>query len=83
METSLRPLTPETESLLQQHGGPLALSGQKGKYVVMRADVYVAMLGVGDDDEAETLASVRRGIADMEAGRTRDIDEVFEELDSR
>jgi predicted transcriptional regulator len=27
--------------------------------------------------------SVRRGLADMEAGRTQDLDEVFDELDAR
>jgi predicted transcriptional regulator len=32
--------------------------------------------------EDETLASVRRGIADIEAGRTYDLDEVFDELDA-
>jgi len=33
-------------------------------------------------DEDETLAAVRRGIADVEAGRTYDLDEVFDELDA-
>jgi predicted transcriptional regulator len=48
----------------------------------MRSDVYNAMLGLGEGDEAETLASVRRGLADMDAGRVRDLDEVFKDLDS-
>jgi len=82
METPSLPIAPETESLLQQHGGPLTLAGQLGEYVVMRADVYDAMLGIVADDEAETLASVRRGLADMAAGRMRDLDEVFGDLDS-
>ena len=82
MESPLQPLAPETEAFLQQHGGPLAVCGQQGDYVLMRSDVYVAMLGLGDDEEAETLASVRRGLADMEAGRTQDLDEAFDELDA-
>jgi len=45
--------------------------------------VYQAMLGLGEEDAAETLASVRRGLADMEAGRTQDLDEAFNELDAR
>jgi len=49
----------------------------------MRSDIYVAMLGIGDGDEAETLASLRRGIADMEAGRTRDLEEVIQEFNAR
>ena len=83
MEMSQQPIAPETEALLQQHGGPLAVCGQQGEYVMMRSDVYLAMLGLGEEDEAETLASVRRGLADMDAGRTQDLDEAFNELDSR
>ena len=82
MEIPLQPIAPETEAVLQQHGGPLAICGQQGEYVLMRSDVYVAMLGMSDDDEAETLASVRRGLADLEAGRTQDIDEAFDDLDA-
>jgi hypothetical protein len=83
MEAPIQPLAPETESLLQHHGGPLAVSGTQGDYVLMRSDIYVAMLGMSDGDEAETLASVRRGVADLEAGRVQDLDEVFDELDAK
>jgi hypothetical protein len=83
MEIPLHPIAPETEALLQHHGGPLAVSGERGEYVLMRSDIYVAMLGLVEGDEADTLASVRRGLADMEAGRTQDLDEVFNELDSQ
>jgi hypothetical protein len=82
MDSPIQPIAPETEALLQGHNGPLAILGQQGEYVLMRVDVYVAMLGLNENDEAETLASVRRGIADLEAGRTRDLDEVFDELDA-
>jgi len=51
------------------------------EFVLMRSAIYVAMLGLSDSDEAETLASVPRGLADMEAGRTQDLDEAFNELD--
>jgi PHD/YefM family antitoxin component YafN of YafNO toxin-antitoxin module len=80
METPASPFTPATESFLQQHGGPLSVSGQQGKYVVMTSDVYEAMLGLEADEEAATLASVRRGIEDVKAGRTHDLDEAFKRL---
>jgi hypothetical protein len=48
----------------------------------MRSDIYDAMLGLSNSDEAETLASVRRGLADMNAGRTQTLDEAFDELDA-
>jgi hypothetical protein len=83
MESPIQPIAPETEALLHQHGGPLAISGERGEYVLMRSDVYVAMLGCGDTEEAETLASLRRGLADMEAGRTQDLDEAFNDLDAQ
>ena len=81
---NVRPIiTLETEQALQRSGGPLEIVGQQGKYVVMRLDVYDAMLGISDDEEAETLASVRRGLADVAAGRTHDADEAFDRLESR
>lgn len=84
METpSQQPLPSEIEDLLGLHGGPVVVPGQRGQYVVMWPDVYAAMLGLGDNAEAETLASVRRGLADVEAGRTQDLDEAFDELDAR
>ena len=83
MDTSAQFLPSETEALLQQYGGPLSLRGQQGEYVVMRTDIYTAMLGLGDDEEAETLASIRRGIADMKAGHTKDIDQMFNDLEAR
>lgn len=82
MDTPQLPIGPDTEFLLQQHGGPLIVPGRQGEYVVMRTDVYDAMLGLSDSDEAETLASIRRGLADMEAGRVRDLDDVFKDLES-
>lgn len=76
-------LSPQVEASLQSNGGPLAVTGQQGEYIVMRLDVYNAMLGIGVDDEAETLASVRRGLADVDAGRTKTVNQVFDRLESR
>jgi hypothetical protein len=77
------PITSEAESILQQSGGPLQFDGEQGKYVVMRRDVYDAMLGVSDDEEAETLASIRRGLADVDSGRTHNADQTFQQLRAR
>lgn len=49
----------------------------------MRRDVYDAMLGLSDDDEAETLAAVRRGLAEVDAGRTLDADGTLARLQAR
>lgn len=76
-------ISPQLEASLQSNGGPLTVTGQQGEYILMRLDVYNAMLGIGDDEEAETLASVRRGLADVDAGRTHPVDEVFARLESR
>jgi hypothetical protein len=83
MESFHQAIAPETEQILQRSGGPLEIIGQQGKYVVMRLDVYDAMLGISDNEEAETLASVRRGLADVAAGRTHDSDEALGRLESR
>lgn len=69
--------------MLGQHDGPLSIAGAHGDYVVMRTDVYENMLGLTDDDESATLAAVRRGLADLEAGRTQPLDEAMKGLRSR
>lgn len=81
MDHSATSLTPSTEALLAQHGGPLTVPGQHGQYVVMRSDVYEAMLGMADDEDADTLAAVLRGIADLNAGRVQDLEVAFDELE--
>ena len=74
-------LTPEHEATIAAgQGGPVYFDGSQGKYVVMRTDVYDAMLGVGDETLAATLIAVQKGIADVEAGRTQEADEFFDEL---
>ena len=34
-------------------------------------------------EQQETVAGVRRGIADMKAGRVKDVDEVFRDIEKR
>jgi hypothetical protein len=83
MSESESPLAPETEDAVQTNGGPLKVDGQRGEYVVMTMRVFDAMLGIGEDEEAETIASVRRGIADVAAGRSQEIGEAFDQLEVR
>ncbi len=74
-------LTPEHEATVAAgQGGPVYFAGSHGEYVVMRTDVYDAMLGLGDDTMEATLAAIRQGLADVESGRTQDAEEFFDEL---
>ena len=83
METPSSPLTSAVVNLLAQHGGPLSINGTHGDYVVMRSDVYEQMLGLGEAEEAETPAAVKRGLADLDAGRTVSLEEAMKQLRSR
>jgi hypothetical protein len=77
-------LTPEHEATVAAgQGGPVYFDGSQGTYVVMRSEVYDAMLGLGDESLAAKLAAVRQGIADVEAGLTQDADEFFGDLARR
>ena len=77
-------LTPEHEAtIVAGQGGPVYFDGSQGKYVVMRTEVYDAMLGLGDDSLEATLAAVRQGLADVDAGRAQDAEVFFAELARR
>ena len=76
-------MAPQTEDAVQSNGGSLEVDGQQGKYVVMTMHVYDAMLGISDNEEAETLASVRRGIVDVAAGRAQEASAAFNKLEGR
>lgn len=53
-------------------------------YVVMPMQVFREMMGVGSEAEyQESLAAIREGLADVEAGRTISADEFFRDLDRR
>jgi hypothetical protein len=74
-------LTPENEAAISAgQGGPVVFGGSAGKYVVMRSDVYEAMLGIGDDSAEAALEAVKQGLADIDAGRFVDAEQFFDEL---
>lgn len=50
-------------------------------YVLMTIDLYREMMGVGTDEEmGASLQAIERGLADVEAGRTRPYQDVIAEL---
>jgi prevent-host-death family protein len=53
----------------------------KAEMVVIDAESYEDYLR--EKDRQETIAGVRRGIADMKAGRVQDAEDVFRELEAR
>lgn len=80
---TINPIPLETEAAIRSHGGPvLPLKGAEGRYVLMTSDAFEALLGLNETRE-EVLASVRRGIEDTMAGRTRPAAEVFDDLEKK
>ncbi len=67
----------QKEALNQGHGfvcGP--------SYVLMTTELYREMMGVGSDAEMNaSLRAIQRGLADVQAGRTRPYQEVLADLE--
>ncbi len=83
METSHQFLPPEIEAAVEaHHGGPVAVPGQHGKYVVMNVDVYSGALEATPQELADSVAAIKRSLAQAAAGQSRDADEVFDELEA-
>ena len=73
-------LTTEQQQALQQSHGFV----QGASYVLMTVDLYREMMGVGSEDEMQkSVAAIEEGLQDVEAGRTRSMDAVFQELDDK
>jgi hypothetical protein len=84
METNSPFLPPEIEAAVEaQNGGPVSVSGQHGKYVVMNADVYGGVLDATPEELADSVATIKRSLELAAAGKSRVADEVFDELDAR
>ncbi len=64
---------------MKKTGQPIVLTvNGKAEMVVLDAESYDNFLR--QKDRIETIEGVRRGIADMKAGRTRPAEEVFRDL---
>jgi predicted transcriptional regulator len=77
-------LTDELDRALDEHHGFLKAEGRRGKVIVMSMPLFREMMGVGSDEQlAESMMAVEEGLADVAAGRTEPMDQVFRELDEK
>jgi hypothetical protein len=84
METSAQFLPPEIEAAVTaKHGGPVSVSGEHGKYVVMNADVYGGVLEATPEELSDSVAAIKRSLAQAAVGQTRDADVALDELETR
>ena len=84
MEANRQSLPPEIEAAVEaSHGGPVAVTGQHGNYVVMNVDVYGGVLEPTSEELTDSVAAIKRSLTQAAAGQARDTDEVFDELKGR
>lgn len=77
-------LTDELGRALDQHNGFLKAESDQGEVVLMSMARFREMMGVGSDAEfAESVKAIEEGLADVDAGRTVPLDQVFRELDAK
>jgi hypothetical protein len=77
-------LPAEIEAAVEaQHGGPVSVSGQHGRYVVMNLDVYSGALEASPEELADSVAGIKRSLAQAAAGQARDVDEALDDLEAR
>jgi hypothetical protein len=83
METSPQSLPPGIEAAVaQQHGVPVTVGGQHGSYVVMDADVYSGRMAERTTAEyADSIAAIKRSLAQAAAGQVEDAQQFFDELE--
>ncbi len=82
METARPYLPADIESVVSlHHGGPISVAGQNGDHVVMSAQVFRDMMGVGDDAEfAASIAALKESLAQEAAGQTISLQEAKQRL---
>ena len=56
---------------------------QQAKLMGMMPADHVREMAIAEQERLETLASVRRGLADIDAGRVQPIEEMFREIEER
>jgi hypothetical protein len=85
METSDPHLPLEIEAaVVQQHGGPVAIPGAHGTYVIMDADLYGGQMAqVTAEEHADSIAAIKRSLAQAAAGQVSDADQFFQELEQQ
>ncbi len=76
--------TDELDQALDEHHGFLKTEGRQGKVIVMSMPLFREMMGVGSDESlAESVMAIEEGLADVAAGRTVPLVQVFGELDEK
>jgi hypothetical protein len=64
-------------AVVAQHGGPVTVPGKQGNHVVMSAEMYRDIMGVGDDEEfAQSVAEIKISLAQVAAGDTISLEEL-------
>jgi hypothetical protein len=77
-------LSPDVQREVDERHGFAEVAGDGGVYVVLSMQRYRELMGVGEESEfGVSLAAIEEGLADVEAGRTRSLDEFFREFDER
>jgi len=80
-------LPDEVQNAVIAHPGvPLEIIDERTQmaYVVMSMQGFREMMGVGSESEFQkSLAAIREGLADIDAGRTVSADDFFRELDRK
>jgi hypothetical protein len=77
-------LTEELRQAVDSHRGFLEIGAGDSTYIVMSMRVFREMMGVGSDDEYQaSLKAIAEGWADVQAGRTRLLDNFLREFDRR
>jgi PHD/YefM family antitoxin component YafN of YafNO toxin-antitoxin module len=77
-------LTEEQIDAIRQRHGLLEVEGGGSAYVLISMESFRQMMGVGSDASYQaSLNAIREGLADVEAGRTRSMDEFFGDFDRR
>lgn len=72
----------EIEQAVANNHGMVQLPGEHQEYVVMTKELYREVLGTEDEEEAKaTIEAIQRGMADIEAGRTKPAKDFFAEFD--
>ena len=77
-------LTEELRQAVDSHRGFLEIDAGDSTYVVMSMNVFREMMGVGSDDEYQaSLRAIADGWVDVQAARSRPLDEFLREFDRK
>jgi hypothetical protein len=77
-------INPELDQALNDHHGFVEAEGSGGKVIVMSAQVYREMMGVGSNEEmAASLNAIKQAMSDLDGGRGISLDEARRRFDQK